>query len=154
VDPARARIKQPKSRPHVVRTKMETIEVSTGNIVEFGTVKKSTEAIIDAALAELVDGEARWAELPLSGRASLLKQVLTLMTAHADEWVATAAAIKGLDAKSPLMGEEWTSVPTQSWLHAPHCLQRLKSSQLGKAPLPTSNSALRPVTARLLPVPL
>src|ERR1700730_18179667 len=24
-------------------------------------------------------------------------------------------------------------VPTQSWLHAPHCLQRLRSSQLGKA---------------------
>jgi acyl-CoA reductase-like NAD-dependent aldehyde dehydrogenase len=100
VDPARAIIKQPKSRPHVVRTKMETIEVSTGNIVEFGTVKKSTEAIIDAALAELVDGEARWAELPLSGRASLLKQVLTLMTAHADEWVATGRQC-----------EEWTSGP-------------------------------------------
>jgi aldehyde dehydrogenase (NAD(P)+) len=85
--------------------------VSTGNIVEFETGKKSTEAIIDAALAELVDGEARWADVPLSGRASLLKQVLAVMTAHAGEWVATAAAIKGLDAKSPLMGEEWTSGP-------------------------------------------
>jgi acyl-CoA reductase-like NAD-dependent aldehyde dehydrogenase len=90
---------------------MEMIEVSTGSVVEFGTGKKPAEAIIDAALAELVDGEARWADVPLSGRASLLKQVLTLMTAHADEWVATAAAIKGLDAKSPLMGEEWTSGP-------------------------------------------
>jgi hypothetical protein len=37
-------------------------EVSTGSIVEFGTGKKSTEANIDAALAELVDGEARWAD--------------------------------------------------------------------------------------------
>jgi hypothetical protein len=62
VDPARARFKQPKARTHVVRTEMEMIEVSTGNIVEFGTGKKSTEAIIDAALAELVDGEARWAD--------------------------------------------------------------------------------------------
>jgi hypothetical protein len=62
VDPARARFKQPKSRTHVVRTEMEMIEVSTGNIVEFGTGKKSTEANIDAALAELVDGEARWAD--------------------------------------------------------------------------------------------
>ncbi|MDT5273912.1 MAG: hypothetical protein QOG95_844 [Mycobacterium sp.] len=53
------------------------------------TGKKSTEANIDAALAELVDAEARWADVPLSGRASLLKQVLTLMTAHADEWFAT-----------------------------------------------------------------
>ena len=62
MDPARARFKQPKSRTHVVRTEMEMIEVSTGNIVEFGTGKKSTEANIDAALAELVDGEARWAD--------------------------------------------------------------------------------------------
>ncbi|MDT7768526.1 MAG: hypothetical protein QOI30_1526, partial [Mycobacterium sp.] len=62
VDPARARFKQPKARTHVVRTEMEMIEVSTGNIVEFGTGKKSTEANIDAALAELVDGEARWAD--------------------------------------------------------------------------------------------
>ena len=59
---ARARFKQPKARTHVVRTEMEMIEVSTGNIVEFGTGKKSTEANIDAALAELVDGEARWAD--------------------------------------------------------------------------------------------
>jgi aldehyde dehydrogenase (NAD(P)+) len=85
--------------------------VTTGNIVEFGTGKKSTEADIDAALAALVDGEARWADVTLSERASLLRQVLTLMTAHADEWVAAAAAIKGLDAKSPLVGEEWTSGP-------------------------------------------
>ena len=42
---------------------MEMIEVGTGNIVEFGTGKKSTEANIDAALAELVDGEARWADV-------------------------------------------------------------------------------------------
>jgi hypothetical protein len=62
VDPARARFKQPKARTHVVRTEMEMIEVSTGNIVEFGTGKKSTQANIDAALAELVDGEARWAD--------------------------------------------------------------------------------------------
>jgi acyl-CoA reductase-like NAD-dependent aldehyde dehydrogenase len=68
----RARFKQPKSRTHVVRTEMEMIE----------TGKKSTEANIDAALAELVDAEARWADVPLSGRASLLKQV-------ADKWFAT-----------------------------------------------------------------
>ena len=41
---------------------MEMIEVGTGNIVEFGTGTKSTEANIDAALDELVDGEARWAD--------------------------------------------------------------------------------------------
>jgi hypothetical protein len=63
VDPARARFKQPKAGTHVVRTEMEMIEVSTGNIVEFGTGTKSTEANIDAALAELVDGEARWADV-------------------------------------------------------------------------------------------
>ena len=57
MDPARARFKQPKARTHVVG-----IEVSSGNIVEFGTGKKSTEANIDAALAESVDGEARWAD--------------------------------------------------------------------------------------------
>ena len=109
--------------------------MSTGNIVEFGTGKKSTEAIIDAALAELVDGEARWADVTLSGRASLLKQVLALMTAHAGEWVATAAAIKGLDAKSPLMGEEWTSGPYPIVAACASLSATLEKLAIGQSPL-------------------
>jgi aldehyde dehydrogenase (NAD(P)+) len=114
---------------------METIEVSSGNIVEFGTGKKSTEAIIDAALAELVDGETRWANVTLAGRAALLKQVLTLMTTHADEWVATAAAIKGLDAKSPLMGEEWTSGPYPIVSACAALSATLEKLAIGQSPL-------------------
>jgi hypothetical protein len=126
---------------------MEMIEVSTGNIVEFGTGKKSTEANIDAALAELVDGQARWADVPLSGRASLLKQVLALMTAHAGEWVATAAAIKGLDAKSPLMGEEWTSGPYPIVAACAALSATLEKLAIGQSPArPAGPTGLPPQT--------
>jgi hypothetical protein len=99
VDPARARITQPKSRPHVVRTEMEMIEVSTGNIVEFGMGKKSTEA-------SSMQHWPNWSTARRGGPTSRCpdalrcKQVLTLMTAHADEWVATGRQC-----------EEWTSGP-------------------------------------------
>ena len=134
---------------------MEMIEVSTGNIVEFGTGKKSTEANIDAALAELVDGQARWADVPLSGRASLLKQVLALMTAHAGEWVATAAAIKGLDAKSPLMGEEWTSGPYPIVAACAALSATLEKLAIGQSPLADVHFGTAPgnrTTVEVLPL--
>ncbi|MGH2959142.1 MAG: aldehyde dehydrogenase family protein, partial [Solirubrobacterales bacterium] len=131
------------------------IELTTGNIVEFGTGKNSTEADINTALAELVDGEASWADVTLSGRASLLNQVLTLMTAHADEWVATAAAIKGLDTKSPLMGEEWTSGPYPILAACATLSSTLDKLALGQSPLADVQFGTAPgnrTTVQVLPL--
>ncbi|MGK8467258.1 aldehyde dehydrogenase family protein [Nocardia cyriacigeorgica] len=71
----------------------------------------STHAAVDAALADLVEGEKRWAALPLPGRRALLDRVRALTRRHAGEWVDAAVGIKGLDPSSPLVGEEWMSGP-------------------------------------------
>ncbi|WP_438823337.1 aldehyde dehydrogenase family protein [Nocardia cyriacigeorgica] len=71
----------------------------------------STHAAVDAALSELVEGERRWAALPLEGRRELLDRVRELTGRHAREWVDAAVGIKGLEPSSPLVGEEWMSGP-------------------------------------------
>ncbi|MFC4126389.1 aldehyde dehydrogenase family protein [Nocardia rhizosphaerae] len=71
----------------------------------------SAQTAVDVALAELVEGERRWAAIPLSGRRALLDQVRALTGRHAQRWVDAAAGIKGLAPSSPLIGEEWLSGP-------------------------------------------
>jgi aldehyde dehydrogenase (NAD(P)+) len=134
---------------------MEVIEVSTGNVVQFGTGKSTTKVDMDAALADLIEGEARWADITLSGRASLLKQVSTLMIAHADEWVATAAAIKGLDTKSPLLGEEWTSGPYPIVAACTALSATLEKLAIGQSPVADVSFGTAPgnrTTVQVLPL--
>ncbi|MFF0474851.1 aldehyde dehydrogenase family protein [Streptomyces sp. NPDC004284] len=66
---------------------------------------------VDALVARLAEGERAWAGTPLSERRDLLLDVGAATAAVAGEWVRTAAGIKGLDAGSPLVGEEWLSGP-------------------------------------------
>ncbi|MCQ4120646.1 aldehyde dehydrogenase family protein [Rhodococcus sp. FXJ9.536] len=68
-------------------------------------------AAVDAALADLAEGEKTWADLSLSDRRKLLDKVHDLTVQHAADWVDAAVSIKGLDPKSPLVGEEWMSGP-------------------------------------------
>jgi len=69
------------------------------------------KAELDADIQALAAGAASWAHRPLSARAALLREVHATVSAHAEEWAHTAAGIKGLDADSPLVGEEWMSGP-------------------------------------------
>ena len=69
-----------------------------------------TEAV-DSALVDLSEGEKNWGRLTLAERRALLERVHALTTAHAQEWVSAASSIKGLDASSSLVGEEWLSGP-------------------------------------------
>lgn len=66
---------------------------------------------IDSAIEALRRGESEWARTPLRGRRELLDQIHANTAAHAQEWVAVAAGIKGLSMDSPLLGEEWSSGP-------------------------------------------
>lgn len=75
------------------------------------TEQVAAETAVDAAMADLAEGELAWARLPLAGRRALLDRTLELTRGHAGEWVETAAAIKGLAPGSPLLGEEWMSGP-------------------------------------------
>lgn len=74
-------------------------------------VSDSTSEMLDAALADLAAGERRWLELGVSDRRAILAEVSESVTAGGAEWVLAAAGYKGLDADSPLIGEEWMSGP-------------------------------------------
>lgn len=69
------------------------------------------EAVLDSALAALGAGAARWAVLPATERAAMIRRVHASVAAAAEHWATTAAGIKGLPADSPLVGEEWLSGP-------------------------------------------
>ncbi|MFI1237350.1 aldehyde dehydrogenase family protein [Nocardia salmonicida] len=72
---------------------------------------ESARAAIDVALSELAEGEKKWAATSLPDRRALLDRVRELTGRHGQEWVDAAVGIKGLDASSPLVGEEWISGP-------------------------------------------
>ncbi|MFD6155586.1 aldehyde dehydrogenase family protein [Nocardia sp. NPDC060256] len=69
------------------------------------------ESAIDEALAELTAGAKVWAQTPLRRRRELLDDIHARTGRFADDWVRAARTIKGLDADSPLVGEEWMSGP-------------------------------------------
>ncbi|MEO6533345.1 MAG: aldehyde dehydrogenase family protein [Pseudolysinimonas sp.] len=74
-------------------------------------LSSTQKAELDADIQALAAGVARWAELPLTRRAALLRDVHASVSAHAEEWAHTAADIKGVEPESPLVGEEWMSGP-------------------------------------------
>lgn len=66
---------------------------------------------LDAIVERLSLGARHWAGCGLDERRDLLREVCAGVAAHADTWVALAAAAKGLPADSSLVGEEWLSGP-------------------------------------------
>ncbi|MBO9577847.1 MAG: aldehyde dehydrogenase family protein [Microbacteriaceae bacterium] len=68
-------------------------------------------AELDADLAELRAGSARWAALSLVERARLLVDACTATGRVAREWADAAATAKGVDPGSSLAGEEWLTGP-------------------------------------------
>ncbi|MEV0249870.1 aldehyde dehydrogenase family protein [Nocardia sp. NPDC050712] len=69
------------------------------------------ESAIDNALADLAAGEKVWAQTSLHRRRELLDELHQRTGRFAEDWVRAAGEIKGLDASSPLAGEEWMSGP-------------------------------------------
>ncbi|TSD97255.1 aldehyde dehydrogenase [Skermania sp. ID1734] len=95
----------------------------------------ASNAVVDAALADLAGGEARWAATPLRRRRELLDEVHALTAKHAHEWVEAAIAIKGLDPSSPLVGEEWMSGPYPVLTNTASLAESLRAIEAGKSPL-------------------
>ena len=71
-------------------------------------------AVLDAAIAELREGAARWAALDAGARSRLLLDVRDAMSATAREWADEAAKAKGLDPDDAYAAEEWMSGPYAS----------------------------------------
>ncbi|RZK69700.1 MAG: aldehyde dehydrogenase [Rhodococcus sp. (in: high G+C Gram-positive bacteria)] len=110
---------------------------------------------VDAALADLAEGEKTWADLSLAGRRKLLDKVHDLTVQHAADWVDTAVAIKGLDPKSPLVGEEWMSGPYPLATGTAALSASLAKLEAGSSPLDGATFGTAPggrTTVKALPL--
>lgn len=107
---------------------------------------------LDASIAELATGAARWVKTPLAQRAALLSAVHTAMTGVSREWAETAAAIKGLDPRSQLVGEEWISGPYAGLAGAGRLAQTLASLASGESPIAKSRLGSAPGGRITIPV--
>ena len=111
-------------------------------------------ARVDTALAELRAGEQTWAALSLSQRRRLIERVRDLTVQHAQEWVAAAASIKGLESTSPLIGEEWMSGPYAFTGGTATIARTLGDLEQGKRPLEDATFGTAPggrTTVQVLP---
>ncbi|MFI9329810.1 aldehyde dehydrogenase family protein [Kitasatospora sp. NPDC052868] len=90
---------------------------------------------LDALLAELAEGERRWAATSLAERAALLDRVHAAVAAEAEDWVRTASRIKQLPADSPYTGEEWMSGPYALLTSLDALARTLRAVDAGRSPL-------------------
>ncbi|MFI5717307.1 aldehyde dehydrogenase family protein [Nocardia sp. NPDC051750] len=116
----------------------------------------AADKVIDAAISDLAEGEKKWSRLPLTGRRALLDRMRALTGQYAQEWVDAAVRIKGLDASSPLVGEEWMSGPYALATSLAAVSGTLESLERGVSPLAnaTFGAAGDRVTVRALPTGL
>lgn len=99
------------------------------------SVSATSDGTVDAALADLAEGEQRWAELTLAQRRELLDRTRQRTGEHAAAWVAAAVGIKSLVPDSPLVGEEWLSGPYALALALTTLAQSVAALEQGKSPL-------------------
>ncbi|WP_336084714.1 aldehyde dehydrogenase family protein [Nocardia sp. SSK8] len=90
---------------------------------------------IDAALADLTQGEKTWAATDLRRRRELLDELHAITAREAQAWVDAARVIKKLDADSPLLGEEWMSGPMTMLAGAQALSESLSALEQGRSPL-------------------
>jgi len=67
--------------------------------------------LLDRDLEVLQDHAQEWARLPIAEKVQYLDRIRIRTDRVAPVWVEAAAKAKGLDADSPLLGEEWMSGP-------------------------------------------
>jgi len=85
-----------------------------------GLVEPTNDNDLGVAVATVAGTAEVWGRLPVAEKVALLEDIQARVGAVADEWVATALSIKGIDPTSPLAGEEWISGPyaVLGWLAA------------------------------------
>ncbi|MEU1980692.1 aldehyde dehydrogenase family protein [Nocardia sp. NPDC019395] len=116
----------------------------------------AADTVIDAAISDLAEGEKKWSRLPIPGRRALLDRMRALTGQYAQDWVDAAVQIKGLDASSPLVGEEWMSGPYAFATSLAAVSRTLESLERGVSPLAKAKfgAAGDRVTVRALPTGL
>ena len=66
---------------------------------------------MEQALADLQSGKDVWARSSPEQKAAVISEVLEILPKIAKDWVAAAAAVKGLTLGTPVEGEEWLTGP-------------------------------------------
>lgn len=100
----------------------------------------ATTTTLDETVATLRDGVATWAAISLARRRVLLEQMRAATAANAERWVQIAAQIKGLDPRSPLVGEEWISGPYPVLSAVGALIETLRRSRRAAAPSTATRS--------------
>jgi acyl-CoA reductase-like NAD-dependent aldehyde dehydrogenase len=100
-------------------------------------VRHNTLAEVDDAVAMVASNKDRWVRMPIDAKVQLLQQTITDTVAASDEWMAEAAAGKGLDPGDPRYAEELATGPLQIVRHARLLAETLKSlAATGQVGLP------------------
>lgn len=114
---------------------------------------ESPQPAVDAALADLADGEKNWAAQSLTQRRALLEQVQLLTGDHAAQWVDAALEFKRIDPDSSLVGEEWLSGPYAFATAVAALAQSVGALAAGHSPLRDAHFGVTAghTTVRVLP---
>jgi aldehyde dehydrogenase (NAD(P)+) len=107
---------------------------------------------LDAIVAKLAGNEKRFAAMTVADRAELLGRVHASVADAATEWVDAASRIKGLDADSRYVGEEWTSGPYAVLAAAAMLRQTLMAIAAGASPLASKKFGRAPGNRVSIPV--
>jgi len=137
------------------RAELSTVSTSEPEATSNTPDATSPHPDVDAALADLAEGEKTWADLSLADRRKLLDKVHDLTVQHAADWVDAAVAIKGLDPKSPLVGEEWMSGPYPLATGTAALSASLAKLEAGSSPLDGATFGTAPggrTTVKALPL--
>ncbi len=140
---------------HSTRAELSTVSTSEPEATSNTPGATSPHPDVDAALADLAEGEKTWADLSLADRRKLLDKVHDLTVQHAADWVDAAVAIKGLDPKSPLVGEEWMSGPYPLATGTAALSASLAKLEAGSSPLDGATFGTAPggrTTVKALPL--
>lgn len=111
-------------------------------------------AAADQAVADLVQGESRWAACGLARRRELLERVHRAVAEQAAEWVRAAAAYKRLPDDSPLIGEEWITGPYPVLTGTGALAASIRALETGGSPVDAFTTRPAPggrVAVRVLP---
>jgi aldehyde dehydrogenase (NAD(P)+) len=127
---------------------------TTQPTAESAPLSESVRGPLDAAIAELAAAEPAWTETSLDDRVALLGEVHASVGRSIKEWATTAATLKGLDPRSPLVGEEWISGPYPVLTAAATLAASLARVSAGGSPLDGKRFGKAPgnrVTIPILP---
>ncbi len=114
----------------------------------------STEerSALDRAIQELAVGAESWARTPLAQRAELLTATHAAIATQAERWAVRARDIKGLDADSQLVGEEWISGPYATLAGVGTLAHSVAGLAAGKSPLAGVKTGTAPGDRVTIPV--